>query len=75
VVELLGYRFHSTRGQIARDVERLNALVGAGSAPYQFTYEQAVNDEAYVVTTVRDALTPGVLRERPFGAERTASAR
>jgi hypothetical protein len=56
VVELLGYRFHSTRGQIARDVERLNALIADGFAPYQFTYEQAVNDEAYVVTTVRAAL-------------------
>jgi hypothetical protein len=56
VVELLGYRFHATRGQIRRDVERMNALIADGFAPYQFTYEQAVNDEAYVVTTVRRAL-------------------
>jgi hypothetical protein len=59
VVELLGYRFHSSRGQIARDIERLNALVADGFAPYQFTYEQAVNDEAYVVATVRSALARG----------------
>jgi very-short-patch-repair endonuclease len=70
VVELLGYRFHSSRVQVARDVERLNALVSDGFAPYQFTYEQVVNDEAYVVVTVRTALSRG-----PFGAERTLSAR
>jgi hypothetical protein len=70
VVELLGYRFHSTRVQVARDVERLNALVADGFAPYQFTYEQAVNDEAYVVATVRTALARG-----SFGAERTPAAR
>jgi hypothetical protein len=56
VVELLGYRFHSSRGQLARDVQRLNALIADGFAPYQFTYEQAVTDGAYVVATVRTAL-------------------
>jgi hypothetical protein len=55
VVELLGYRCHSPRAQIARDVARLNALVADGFAPYQFTYEQA-DDEPYVIRTVRIAL-------------------
>ena len=70
VVELLGYRFHSTRSQIARDVQRLNALVAGGFAPYQFTYEQAVNEENYVIATVRTALRDAGL----FGAERPGPA-
>ena len=42
VVELLGYRFHRTKQQMARDAERLNALVLDGFTPYQFTYDQVV---------------------------------
>jgi hypothetical protein len=40
VVELLGYRFHRSPGQLRRDAERLNALLLDGYAPYQFTYGQ-----------------------------------
>jgi hypothetical protein len=60
VVELLGYRFHSSKVQLARDAARINALVADGFAPYQFTYEQAVKDEAYVLDTVRTALAGSV---------------
>ena len=58
MVELLGYRFHSWN-QLRHDAERLNALVAAGAAPYQFTYEQVVEDPlGYLVTTLREALAP-----------------
>ena len=43
VVELLGYRFHRTKQQMARDAERLNALVIDGFTPFQFTYDQVVS--------------------------------
>jgi len=56
VVEMLGYRFHCSKSQLRRDAERLNALVAAGAQPYQFTYEQVVEDPAYVVATVETAL-------------------
>ena len=44
VVELLGYRWHRTKDQMARDVERLNALVLDGFRPMQFTYDQVTAD-------------------------------
>ena len=56
VVELLGYRFHRTALQMARDAERLNALVLEGLAPYQFTYAQVVTQPDVVITTTRAAL-------------------
>jgi hypothetical protein len=58
VVELLGYRWHSTPTQLARDTERLNALVLDGFVPLQFTYQQVVQRSAHVVATVAEALAP-----------------
>lgn len=56
VVELLGYRFHCSKAQLASDAKRMNALVADGFAPYQFTYEQAVNEEPNLIATLRAAL-------------------
>jgi hypothetical protein len=56
VVELLGYRYHRTKAQLTRDAERLNVLVLAGFDPFQFTYDQVVNDSEHVIATVRLAL-------------------
>ena len=52
VVELLGYRFHRTKAQLARDTERLNALILRGFAPFQFTYEQVVSFPMVVTGTL-----------------------
>lgn len=57
VVELLGYRFHRSADQLNRDAARLNALITEGYWPYQFTYDHVVSDEAWVVTTLRGALS------------------
>jgi hypothetical protein len=57
VVELLGYRFHRSRGQMASDATRYNALLAQGYAPYQFTYGQIVGEADYVVDTTRTALS------------------
>jgi very-short-patch-repair endonuclease len=57
VVELLGYRYHRTREQLARDAERLNALVLDGFQPYQFTYDQVVDAATATIATVRAALS------------------
>lgn len=56
VVELLGYRFHRTKQQLARDAERLNALVLAGKQVLQFTYDQVVSSPAAVVATLSSCL-------------------
>jgi hypothetical protein len=56
VVELLGYRFHRSTGQLRRDVERMNALLLQGMAPFQFTYTQVVDEPDIVVSTVAHAL-------------------
>ena len=56
VVELLGYRFHRTKAQMARDATRMNALLTQGYRPYQFTYSQIVTEMNWVTETTRDAL-------------------
>lgn len=56
VVEVLGYRFHRTREQMARDTDRMNALLADGFRPFQFTYTQVVEQPAEVVATLRQAL-------------------
>jgi len=56
VVELLGYRWHRTKEQMARDVERMNALVLDGFRPMQFTYDQVTAEPAWVVAQLRAAL-------------------
>lgn len=56
VVELLGYRFHASGAQLTRDAARLNALLLAGHAPYQFTYAQVTECPHDVVRITREAL-------------------
>ena len=56
VVELLGYRFHSSPNQARVDAERMNALMLAGYQPYQFTYIEVVEHIEAVVATVTAAL-------------------
>lgn len=56
IVELLGYRYHRTPSQLARDAERLNALVLDGFHPLQFAYEQVVDRPGEVVADVGSAL-------------------
>ena len=56
VVETLGYRYHATRSQLARDAARLNALLDQGLRPYQFTYDQVTGDPDRVVGQLRAAL-------------------
>ncbi|MAT03674.1 MAG: hypothetical protein CL424_01345 [Acidimicrobiaceae bacterium] len=63
VVELLGYRFHRSRSDMARDAARANALLAKGLQPYQFTYGHIVADHRYVVTTTRDALRRAGLQQ------------
>jgi hypothetical protein len=56
VVELLGYQWHRTKDQMARDTVRMNALVLDGFAPMQFTYDQVTADPDWVIEQTRDAL-------------------
>ena len=52
VVEVLGYRFHRTKQDMQRDVERMNALILGGYAVVQFTYEDVVERPDEVLTTL-----------------------
>lgn len=56
IVEVMGYAYHSTREQLRRDAERVNALLARGLEPYQFTYESVVDRPDGVIETVRSAL-------------------
>lgn len=57
VVEVLGYRWHrGDRAALARDVERLNALVLAGKLPLQFSYDHVTAEPEWVTAQVRAAL-------------------
>jgi very-short-patch-repair endonuclease len=58
VVEVLGYRYHRSREQMAIDADRMNALVARGFAPYQFTFEQVMERSHRVVDVLRRALGP-----------------
>ena len=58
VVEVLGYRYHRTPSQLARDAERLNALVMSGKQPLQFTYDHVTLEPDWVAGQVADALQP-----------------
>ena len=72
VVELLGYRWHRTKAQLARDSERLNALVLDGFTPYQFTYDQVVTQSDTVLATVHLALLAPPGRPEPLCASEQA---
>lgn len=65
VIELLGYRFHRTKQQMQRDVERMNALIADGFRPFQFTYEHVVQEPATVVAVSCAALDRAA-RDRDF---------
>ena len=56
VVEVLGYRYHRSREQMALDAARMNALVADRYAPFQFTYEQVMERPHVVIATLRRAL-------------------
>ena len=56
VVEVLGDRFHRTASQMARDADRINALLTNGYRPDQFTHAQVVSDPTAVIATVETAL-------------------
>jgi very-short-patch-repair endonuclease len=56
VVEVLGYRYHRSREQMAIDAERMNSLIGQGYSPYQFTFEQVMQQSHAVISTLRRAL-------------------
>lgn len=56
VVELLGYRFHRTKGQMSNDAARYNALLAEGFRPYQFTYDHVTTTPGWVIATTRAAL-------------------
>jgi very-short-patch-repair endonuclease len=58
VVEVLGFRYHRSREQMAIDAERMNELIANGYAPYQFTYEQVMQRPHVVVGTLRRAFGP-----------------
>ncbi len=57
VVELLGYRWHRTPEQLARDTERMNALVLDGFRPMQFTDAHVTTWPDWVLDQLRAALT------------------
>jgi very-short-patch-repair endonuclease len=56
VIEILGYRSHSTRRQTSKDADRRNRLRLAGYEILEFTYDRIVADPAGVCRDVRDAL-------------------
>jgi hypothetical protein len=56
VVELLGYQWHRTKDQMARDAERTNALLLEGFVPMQFTYDHVTRQPAEVIAQTRTAL-------------------
>lgn len=52
VVELLGYRWHRSKSQMARDTERVNRLTLDGRLVLQFTYEQVTLAPRIVTASV-----------------------
>lgn len=60
IVELDGYANHSTREQTDRDERRRNELTLAGNTVLVFTYDHVVRDPAYVIRTVREALSGSI---------------
>lgn len=54
VVEVLGYRFHRTKQDLQRDVERMNALAIDGYVVVQFTYEDVLERPADVLATLAE---------------------
>jgi hypothetical protein len=63
VIELLGYRWHRSRSQMARDMERVNRLTLDGRKVLQFTYDQVVSRSSWVIKQVTEALYGGLCQE------------
>ncbi len=57
VVELLGYRWHRTATQMARDTERVNRLQLDGHVVLQYGYDAVVNNGPDVLAEVTGVLT------------------
>jgi very-short-patch-repair endonuclease len=56
-LEADGFEFHGSRRDFAADCRRYDELVAAGWLVLRLTYEQIIGDPAWVVATVRAALT------------------
>jgi hypothetical protein len=56
VVELLGYRWHRTAAQMARDSERINRLQLDGHVVLQYGYDTVVNHSAAMLTEITGAI-------------------
>ncbi len=56
VVELLGYRWHRSKPQLAIDAQRVNRLMLDGFTVLQFTYPMVVDAPVQVVADVTEAL-------------------
>lgn len=57
VIEVSGYRHHSTREQMSADARRRADLLDAGYSVLEFSHDQIVNEPAYVAERVRSALS------------------
>lgn len=55
VIELLGYRFHRTLGQMQVDAERLNRIQLDGLVGIQFTYTDVVTRSATMLGTLAES--------------------
>jgi hypothetical protein len=60
VIELLGYRWHRSRAQMNRDLERVNRMTLDGRSVLQFTYDQVIHRSNWVIEQVREALYSGL---------------
>lgn len=56
VVEVLGYRWHRSKGQMQRDSERLNRLLLDGYLVLQFTYDDITQRPDDVIRVLSEAL-------------------
>ena len=63
VVELLGYRWHRSKAQMNRDMERVNKLITKGERVLQFTYDHLTLAPAVVLQSVAAAIDPGLCQE------------
>jgi hypothetical protein len=63
VIELLGYRWHRSRSQMNRDVERINRLTLDGRRVLQFTYDQVLDSSGWVISQVVEALAGGLCQD------------
>ena len=62
VVEVNGYRWHSTKEHLLRDDRRRNQLQLAGHVVYPFWYDDVVNEPLNVLSVLRRLLAPPPMR-------------